>query len=332
MPERSGVNSVVWAMSNSPPAPAPIGHASPHHPVRGALLFVTGLLLFACMDTTTKYLSAHYEVPLIVAIRYIVNCLLMIVLLAPTHGRQLVETQRTGLVLVRAGCLAAASLLVGLALQRMPVAETTAINFIAPMLVVLIAGPLLGERVGAWGWAAAGAGFAGVLLVARPGSGLETIGIVFALGAVGANAAYQLLSRVLAGSERTIALLFYTALVGSICFGLALPWFWEGRAPGLGELLLFLSLGVYGGVGHFLFTAAYRHAPASMLAPMNYLQLLWAGLLGWLVFGHVPDRLSTLGMCVIAASGLVMALKSRRPVTRPQSRAIADNPGITPAA
>ena len=283
-----------------------------HHPLRGALLFLVGLLLFACMDVTTKYLAASYDVPLIVAVRYIVNCLLMVVLLAPTHGRHLVETQRTGLVVLRAGCLAVVSVLMGLALQRIPVAEATAINFLAPMLVVLAARPLLGERIGVVGWVAAIAGFGGVLLVARPGTGLNLAGIGFALSAVGANVGYQLLSRVLATSERTIALLFYTALVGAIVFGLALPWFWGGPAPGVRVVLLFVSLGVYGGLGHFLFTAAYRHAPASMLAPMSYLQLLWAGLLGWLVFGHVPDALSLCGMAVIAGSGLAIAVKSRR--------------------
>ena len=298
----------------SGPAPAPRSFV--HRPVRGALL-VAALLLFACMDATTKYLAARHDVPLIVAIRYIVNCLLMVVLLAPTHGRRLVGTRRTGLVLVRAGCLAAASLLVGFALQRMPVAETTAITFLAPMLVVVAAGPLLGERIGAFGWAAVAAGFAGVLLVVRPGSGLEAAGIGFALCTVAANVGYQLLSRILVGSERTITLLFYTALVGAICFGIALPWVWEGRAPHGWELLLFLSLGVYGGVGHFLFTAAYRHAPASMLAPMTYLQLVWAGLLGWLVFGHVPDGVGIIGMGVIAASGLAIAVGPKRGSARP---------------
>jgi drug/metabolite transporter (DMT)-like permease len=288
-------------------------HPTAAHPLRGALLFVVGLLLFACMDTTTKYLAAHYNVPLIVAIRYIGNLLLMVVLLAPTHGQELVRTRRTGLVLVRALCLAAVSLLVGLALQRMPVAETTAINFIAPMIVVMLARPLLGERIGRLGWAAALLGFAGVLLIVRPGSGLEPFGVLLALCAVGAAVAYQLLSRVLAATEQTIAMLFYTALAGAALFGLALPWFWKGQVPTAFEALLFSSLGFYGGLGHFLFTAAYREAPASLLAPMNYLQLLWAGLLGWLVFGHVPDRIGMIGMCVIAASGVLVALKTRRP-------------------
>ena len=285
----------------------------PPHPVRGALLCVTALLLFACMDTTTKYLTERFEVPAIVAARYLGNLVLMTALLGPTHGRRLVETRRTGLVVVRALCLAAASLFVGLALQRMPVAETTAINFLAPILVVVAAGPLLGERIGVLGWLAALLGFIGVLLIARPGVALAVSGVVFALCAVLAGLGYQLLSRVLAATERTAALLFYTALAGSIVFGLALPWFIDGRTPTPFEVLLLASLGVYGGLGHFLFTAAFRDAPASLLAPLNYLQLLWAGLLGWVAFGHVPDRVSLAGMAVIAASGVLVALKTGRP-------------------
>ena len=283
------------------------------HPLRGALLCVAALALFACMDTVTKYLAQSHAVPLIVGVRYLGNLLLMTVLFGPTHGRVMVRTQRTGLVVLRGVCLACASLFIALALQRMPVAETTAITFLAPILLVAVAGPMLGERVGWVGWAATLAGFAGVLLIARPGSGLVTSGVLFVLGAVLLNLGYQALSRVLAASENTFALLFYTALAGSILFGLALPWYIEDRAPSLFEAGLFASLGMFGGLGHFLFTAAFRYAPASLIAPLNYLQLLWAGLLGYLVFGHVPDAVSLLGMAVIAGSGVLMALKTRRP-------------------
>ena len=267
------------------------------------------LFLFACMDATTKHLAQTYNVPLIVAVRYAVNLMLMVAILAPRHGRTLVRTQRTSLVLARAACLAAASLLVGFALQRMPVAETTTINFLAPMLVVVVAGPMVGERVGVRGWTAALLGFGGVLLVVRPGSGLETVGVLCALGAVLANAAYQLLSSTLAATERTMALLFYTALTGTILFSLMPPWSATGEPPSPFETMLFLSLGVYGGLGHFLFTAAYNHAPASLLAPMTYLQLLWAGLLGFAIFGHVPDMLSLMGMILVVASGLLVAVR-----------------------
>lgn len=287
-----------------------------HHPIRGALLCVMAVALFACMDTVTKYLSQTHPVPLIVAARYLGNLLLMVGFIVPRHGRQMIRTRRTGLVWVRALCLALASLLIGFALQRMPVAETTAILFLSPILLTIVAGPLLNERVGAVGWLATLAGFAGVMLIARPGSGLVTVGVLFALGAVATNLGYQFLSRVLSASESTFALLFYTALTGSILYGIAVPWFLEDRAPTLLEAALFASLGVFGGVGHYLFTAAFRFAPASLLAPLNYVQLLWAGLLGWVVFGHVPGAVSLLGMALIAGSGVLVALKTGRPPTK----------------
>ena len=281
------------------------------HPVRGALLILTGVFLFACMDTTIKYLTAFYPAPLVVAVRYIVHFLLMVVLLAPSQGRKLIQTQRTGLVLVRAACLAAGSLAFALALKRMPVAEASAILFVAPLLVLLVAGTFLREKVGSFGWIAAITGFAGMLLIARPGGGLDAIGVVLALCAAATTATYQLLSRVLASTESTIAMLFYTAIVGAICFGAVLPWFWTGPAPTPLQLLLFLTIGALGGLGHFVFTAAHRHAPASALAPLQYVQLLWAGLLGWAVFGHVPEGLSILGMIVVAVAGTLVALKSQ---------------------
>jgi drug/metabolite transporter (DMT)-like permease len=278
---------------------------------RGLLLFLAGLFLFACMDATTKYLTAHYQPPLVVAVRYVVHCLLMVIVLTPSQGRKLVQTQRTGMVLVRAACLAAGSLFFALALQRMPVAEASAILFLAPVLVVVMAGPLLQERVGVTGWLAAAAGFGGVILIARPGGGLDAVGVALSLCAAATTATYQLLSRLLASTERTIALLFYTALVGAVCFGLAAPWFWGGERATPLQVVLFVGIGVAGGVGHFLFTAAHRHAPASTLAPLQYAQLVFVSLLGWMIFDHVPDGPSILGMVVVAAAGAAVALKSR---------------------
>lgn len=292
------------------------------HPLRGVLYLLGGLLLFASMDTTVKYLTASYSVPLIFAVRYGVNLLLLTAVFAPRQGRHLLETQRTGLVLVRGACLTATSLAAGFSLKYMPVAEATAIGYVAPIIIVFAAGPLLGERVGWVGWTAAALGFSGVLLIARPGAGLQTIGVLSALCAAAANAGYQLLSRLLAATERTRALLFYTALVGTLCFGAAAPWFLGDRAPTLLEALLFLLVGTLGTVGHALLTAAYRHADASLLAPLSYLQLIWAGLLGWLVFHHIADWISMLGMAIVAASGVLIALKSRqRPAIMPQEDA-----------
>lgn len=297
---------------------------SGQQPHKGILLCISALFLLACMDCTIKYLAMRYNVPLVVAIRYIINFLLMIVVVAPKRSKQMIETKRTGLVIVRSLCLVCASLFLGLALQRMPLAETTAIIFLAPMLVVLVAGRLLGEQVGVLGWVAAIGGFAGVLLIVRPGSGLDLTGVACALGMVAALAGYQLLSRLLARTEQTIALLFYSTLAGVICFGLVLPWYWEGQAPPPWQVFLFISMGISGGLGHFLYTAAYRHASASLLAPITYLQLLFAVFLSWMVFDHVPDSITILGMFVVAACGVMIALKSRFPEQKISLRGLAD--------
>jgi drug/metabolite transporter (DMT)-like permease len=249
-------------------------------------------------------------VPLVAAIRYTIHTLLMVAILGPTRGRELIETKRTGLVVVRALCLVVATLFFGLALQRMPVAESTAIVYIAPILVVLLARPLLGERISPLGWVAAIVGFVGVLLIVRPGGGLDPAGVGFVLCNVGLTVAYYLLSRVLARSERTIAMLFYSALAGAILFGLSVPWFLTGRPPELLEIALFVGIGVTAGLGHYFFTAAHRYAEASLLAPMSYLHLLWAGLLGWIVFAHVPDGITLVGMTVVAIAGVMIAINS----------------------
>src|SRR5690606_25080260 len=125
------------------------------HLAKGFAFAAIGLLLFACMDSATKYLTEHYNVPFVVAIRYLVHFALMVVALPPRYAAPLLQTNRRGLVILRAMVLVVASLSVGMALHRMPQAETTAITFLAPMLVVLLACPLLGERIGLLGWLAA---------------------------------------------------------------------------------------------------------------------------------------------------------------------------------
>lgn len=274
-------------------------------------IFLAALFLFSAMDTTTKYMTMRWNAPLVVAVRYSLQTLFLLLLLAPSQGRRLWTTRRRGLVLLRSGCLVLASLGMGLALQRMPVAETTALVFLAPMLVVLLAQPILGESIGWAGWAASLGGFGGVLLIARPGSGLDPLGLAFMAVTVLATTTYQLLSRTLAAGERQIALVFYASLTGAVAFGLLLPWYGIGRPPESRDVLLFLGMGAVGAFSHFLFGLAYKYTPASQLAPLNYLQLLFAGLLGWLIFGHLPDGVSLAGMTVILASGILVALRSR---------------------
>lgn len=288
----------------------------PAHPLRGIALMLAALALFALLDATAKHLSQTFAVPVLVWARYTVHCLLMVVFLVPAMRGRLLRTRRAGSQIVRAVMLLATTSLGIAALRLMPLAETTALGFLSPLIVVLLAGPWLGERIGAVRWVAVLAGFVGVLLIARPGGALAGAGVAFALGAAICYGIYQILTRQLSASESPLTMLFYTALVGSVVMTAALPWFWGGPVPTPLQALAITTLGVYGGAGHFLLIHAFRHAPASTLSPFLYVQLIWATLLGWLVFDHLPDLWSTAGIVVIAASGLAVALAERRGMNR----------------
>jgi drug/metabolite transporter (DMT)-like permease len=286
------------------------GH--PHNPLLGVILIASAVAAFACVDAMTKHLASAWNVPLVVAVRYIVNVLALAAIYLPGHGLAMLKTNRTGLVFVRGLCLSAASLFAGLALTRMPVAETLSIIFLAPFVVMVLAIPLLGEKVTPAGWLAALAGFCGVLLVARPGGGLDPLGVAFALGCAAVTVGYYLLSRILAKTESTMAMLLHTALIGAVLFGAYLPWSLKGPVPGGLDLSLFVLIGLAATLGHYLFTAAFRVAPASVLAPVNYLHLFWAGVVGYLAFGHIPAPLSIAGMALVVGAGVTSAIVSNR--------------------
>jgi len=155
-----------------------------------------------------------------------------------------------------------------------------------------------------------------VLLVVRPSGALDGIGVTFALFTALSSTAYQLLTRILSYTENPIVMLYYSALAGTVLFGLSLPWFWFETAPSLLDAVLYCSLGALGFIGHLCFTLAFRDAPASLLAPVTYLQLVWAALLGWLIFGQTPDGFTLLGMLIVGASGMVVAVVSRDQASR----------------
>lgn len=285
---------------------------SEQQPLRGVFLLVNALFFFAVLDATAKHLTQTFSIPMLVWGRYLVHCLLMAVFLGPRLGRRLVATGQPLRVLVRSLLLLACTGFGFAALSRMPLAETTATAFTAPLIVALLAGPWLGEKLSPGRWLAIVVGFAGVLLIARPGSAAVTPdGAAFALLAATSYAAYQIMTRQLAATENTLTLLFYTALVGTVVMTLALPWFWRGPLASPGEAGLIVALGVLGGCGHFLLTRAFRHAPASVLSPFIYIQMVWAILLGWLVFGHWPDTPALAGTLIIVLAGLYLGLSAR---------------------
>ncbi|WP_431297986.1 DMT family transporter [Tabrizicola sp. BL-A-41-H6] len=280
--------------------------------LKGVALVVAATFLFGLSDTVSKHLAMLYAVPLLLAVRYSVNLVLLMGVMMPRHGTGLWRTNRLGLVVLRGACLAAASISMVFALRVMPVGETVAIIYIAPFLVMLAAGPILGEKVSLIGWLAATCSFLGVLIIARPSSGLDPIGVALCLVNAGCATVYHLLTRMLTRTETTMAMLFHTALVGTVVFAAFLPWSLGGAMPSPFDAGLMVVLGVLGTVGHLMFTAAYREAPASLLAPVNYLHIVWAAILGWLVFSHMPDGLALIGMAMIMASGVAVAVLAGR--------------------
>lgn len=280
--------------------------------LKGVALVVVATLCFAGGDTLGKHLSLIYAATLVLSARYGINLGLVLLTMWPRHRSAVWRTQRTGLVLLRGLLLAVATVTMLLALRIMPVAETVAIIYITPVLLMLVSGPVLGEKVSAVGWLCAGLGFAGVLLIARPGSGLDPWGVVLCLLNAALGTGYHLLTRILTRTETTMALMFHTALVGtSVSVGLTLVLGSE-RLPDVWDGTLMLAYGTLATLGHLLLTSAYREAPASTLAPINYMHIAFATLLGWLVFAQLPDALGFVGMGAIALAGLLAAFRAVR--------------------
>lgn len=282
------------------------------NPLKGVALVLAATLLFAGGDTLGKQLSMLYAATLVLAARYLINLVLVLATMWPRHRSAVWQTQRTGLVLLRGLLLAAATVTMLLALRVMPVAETVAIIYITPVLLMLAAGPILGERVSALGWLCAALGFAGVLLIARPGGGLDPWGVILGLSNAVLGTGYHLLTRILTRTETTMALMFHTALVGSILSVGATLVIVGQPMPTLPDIGLILVYGTFATIGHLLLTSAYREAPASILAPVNYMHIGFATVLGWLVFRQLPDAPGFAGMALIAAAGFLAALKASR--------------------
>ena len=285
--------------------------SAPQNILRGIFLMLCAVFLFASMDATAEWLTARYPVPMLVWARYLVHCLLMLVFLFPSHGRRLWYSPRPGLQIARALMLLGVTGFTMLGFRLLSLTVATTIAFVAPLLVGLLAGPVLKEEVGVIQAVALIVGLVGVVLIARPGGEVPLLGVVFAGAGALCYTAYQLLTRVLAPHESSVTMLFYTALVGTVMSSLALPWTWSDIHPGGLDAFLICMLGVLGGSGHYLLIRAFRITPASTLAPFLYAQLVWAGLLDLIVFAHLPDGPTWIGIALIVAAGLSVVVKEK---------------------
>lgn len=287
-------------------------HAHHHHPLAHALpLFLAAGIMLSSLDTTAKYLVFDHSVFLVVWARYVGQMVIVTPFARHRAGRDFWRTRHLRMQLLRSTCLVAATACFFTGLRYLPLAEASAITFLAPVLIVILAQPLLGERPTRVRWLAVAMGFAGVLVLLRPGSVAFQPASILLLGCALFNGLYYVLTRKVTG-DSVHTTLFYSALVGAVGSTLALP-LASDSAPltGFAALLLVL-MGVLAGTGHWLMTRAYLIAPASLLTPFTYVQMVWATLFGYLVFAQIPDRWSFVGMAIIVASGVMLALVERR--------------------
>jgi drug/metabolite transporter (DMT)-like permease len=278
-------------------------------PLWGVLLIVASTVFFACSDVITKALASSLPAVEIAWLRYVTFSLLVMPLLLRNGGGTVLRSRRPGLQVLRGLGMAFSALLFISSLRFLPVADATAINFISPILITALSIPFLGEVVGWRRWTAAFVGLIGVLIVIRPGtSSFELAAILPLLGAT-CWAGAAIVTRMMSGTDSSMTTLAYSAFVGAAVLSALVPFGWV--TPGWHEIGLGLCVGVLSTIGHWLVVLAYRHASASTIAPFSYVQLLWAGALGYCAFGSVPDPWTVVGIAIIAASGLYTAYRER---------------------
>lgn len=290
--------------------------AAPNDYKRAVLFMALAAIFLPLLNAAIQYLAPSYPVGQLLWVRYAGHLAFMVVVFAPARGAALLASSRPGLQVARSALFCASTFLTFYALGFVPLATATVILFTSPLIVTALAPLLLRETVDRASALAVLAGFAGALIVARPGSGAMHWSAFLILGSAVASAMTQILSRKLAGHDRPETSNTYMVLVGFALASLALPFVWRWPA-GWGDALLLASLGVFGGLGHYCLVRAFELAPAPFVSPFNYAQILGAALLGFLVFGQVPDRWLWSGAAVIAGSGVFILLDQQRRSRRP---------------
>ena len=285
--------------------------AHAHVPLSAIGLIVGAALCFTVLDATVKVLADRYPIPLLVWARYAVQLLVIFVWLLPKMRADLFRSPRLKLQLVRGAILPLSSLCFFSALKYLPLAEATAINYGTPILVIVLAVVFLGERMTRPRIALVLAGIAGMFLIVRPGSVVFQSAALWALGSAVFYGSFQILTRILAGEDWRV-LLLYPALMGTAMLTALLPFLDIGYAMPLKDVAFIVVAGLLGTFGHLLFILAFQRAPASALSPFTYMQLVFAIIIGWAIFDNFPDAWTIAGMIVIGGSGLLITLHERR--------------------
>lgn len=280
------------------------------NPMQGILWQLGAGFIFVVMDAAGKYLTDEYSTVQISWARFAFHILTALVLIAVTdRGWTLLRSARPGLQLWRSALLAGATGCYFLAVRYIPLADAAAIGFVSPFILTVLSVPLLGETVGSRRWVAVGIGFVAVLLIIRPGFGMTHWAMLLPLAVAAFFALYQIATRKLGPVDDGRTTLVYSGIVGFVACSLLLPIDWVWPDPFAWGLMIFM--GVAGGISHFFMIRAFTLAPASLLAPFSYVQLVWATLIGYLVFHDLPDRWTLAGAAAITLAGLYIWHRER---------------------
>ena len=276
---------------------------------------IAAVILFSALDATAKYLVTREGLPVVQVVwaRFVVQFSALLFLI-PAFGvmsaRALFTTSKLGLQLTRSCLMVATTAFNFMAVEHLRLDQTTTVVFLAPLVVALLAGPLLGEWVGRRRFMAILVGFTGVLVAVRPGFGAVHPAVVYAFAAMLAYALFMLLTRYMSRYDRPLVTLFYSMFVGTFAGAPFAFASWHAPESALTWILL-LMLGIFGGLGHWLFLHAYQRAPASAIAPFLYMQLLFMVAFGFAIFGDLPDSWTLAGAGIIVASGVYLIHRER---------------------
>lgn len=267
-------------------------------------------ICFSSLDASAKYFTT--ELPLWVLLwgRYVFNFLFVALFFFRGAPAEIIYTRNLKIQILRMILLVSATLTFWLALMFLPLADCVVILFVSPLLVTILAAPLLGEQVGRNRWTAVILGFIGMLVVMRPGFTIFNWVSVLPFVTALLYAGIQISTRILGRTDATLTTLLYSSAGGAIISSIGVLFFWV--TPSFQQWLVLCWLGFLGAVGHFLMIKAYRLAPASLLAPFDYTSLIWATTLGFIFFGDLPDTWTVLGAVIIMSSGFYLIRSERR--------------------
>lgn len=283
-----------------------------HNIGRAIFYMALAMALIPCLNASAKYLGRDYPTIEVVWARYAGHFAYMVVAFFPRRGLGLFYTAQPGIQVLRSALLLSATGVYFTALHYTDLPTAAAISFVSPFIITALSGVMLGERVGPRRWAAVGVGFLGALFILRPGSGTVHLASFLVLISAGCNALYQLLTRSLAARDSAETSNTYIAVVGFVLTSLVVPFFWK-TPDSILDLLLFVSLGIFGGFGHYFIVKALEWGPAAVIAPLNYGQLIGTVIIGYFAFAEWPDLWTWFGALVIIASGLYIFNRERRP-------------------